>query len=174
MSNGQWNVSVFSKLWFVFSSLISSVIVVNSWGGLSHDLAKGKFFDFGTFSPCFQIERNATHHYDTQYCIAQLKFRATEVPRRTKAAPWFVYMWKKIQFNLYDSVWKINRLEVELPQISLGMCLPAICSADQLAAIGNEAIHSITNQFDFEVPRIACQSGVKYKPKLEMLDLFAM
>lgn len=113
MSNGQWNVSVFSKLWFVFSSLIPSVIVVNSWGGLSHDLAKGNFFDFGTFSPCFQIERNATHHYDTQYCIAQLKFRATEVPRRTKAAPWFVYMWKKfnsIYMTVFEKLtgWKLS------------------------------------------------------------------
>lgn len=56
----------------------------------------------------------------------------------------------------------------------MGICLPAICSADQLAAIGNEAVHSVTDQFDFEIPENACQFEVKYKSKMETLDFIAM
>lgn len=45
--------------------------VVDSWGNLPSGFLNGNSFEPGSFSECFQIERNGKQ-YKTQYCIGKL------------------------------------------------------------------------------------------------------
>lgn len=48
--------------------------VLDAWGNFPSGTMRGNFFDLGSFSQCFHIERNEKA-VKTQYCIGQLKVR---------------------------------------------------------------------------------------------------
>lgn len=47
--------------------------VIDAWGKLPSGLLDGNFYDFGTFSECFHIQRNM-ELYPTKYCTGQVIF----------------------------------------------------------------------------------------------------
>lgn len=66
----------------------------------------------------------------------------------------------------------MNSLDVG-HSISLGMCLPAVCSTDDLESIINKVIHAKTDNFFFEIPKTSCQFE-EYPSELTTVDLLAM
>lgn len=44
-------------------------LVVDAWGKIPSGLLSGNFYELGSFSQCFDIQRNKTR-FETQYCVA--------------------------------------------------------------------------------------------------------
>lgn len=55
--------------------------VFDSWGKIPSSILEGNLYDFGGFSECLNIERNAKR-YETQYCLGQLNFELKGFPRQ--------------------------------------------------------------------------------------------
>lgn len=151
--------------------------VADSWGRLPSGLMSGNFFDLGAFSQCFHIERNGMN-YKTQYCIAQLVFPSDGMLNKSTCLPLFVSTWShKIQFVVWISYIfffrKLNRLEVQKPSISLGICLPAVCLTDHLESIINDAINKKSSSFHMEIRNYACQFE-EFASQLRTIDVVAL
>lgn len=59
----------------------------------------GNFFELGSFPQCFRIERN-DHKFETQYCIAQFKFRSNEQTERNTLMPKLVTCARLSRFSI--------------------------------------------------------------------------
>lgn len=65
-----------------------------------------------------------------------------------------------------------NRLD-NGPGISIGMCLPAVCSVDHLQRIINEVIHGKVSGVSVKIPKNTCQYE-ENASELNSLDLFVL
>lgn len=88
MKNGHLNVSSYTKsnLLFMLHYDFEILLVVDACGKLPSALMHGNYFDFGSFSQCFRIQRNGID-FKTKYCIGQLKFYAEELMPKSKVWP---------------------------------------------------------------------------------------
>lgn len=59
------------------------------------------------------------------------------------------------------------------PDISIGLCLPAACSPDQLEQVINEVLHKNGDSMKVQIPQNTCQSE-EYATELTTLDWTAM
>lgn len=57
--------------------------------------------------------------------------------------------------------------------ISIGLCLPAVCSTDHLESIVNDLLHARSSSLAFEIPKNTCQFEEKVSG-LKTVDLIAM
>lgn len=126
------------------------ILVADSWGKFPSGVMGGNFFEFGSFPQCFRIERNG-ERYETQYCIAQLKFHSNEQSETNTLMP---------------------RLDVG-PSISIGVCLPAVCSIDHLESLVNKIIQKKASNMTLNIPRRSCQFE-ENATDLNTLDYSAM
>lgn len=65
---------------------IAYILVADAWGKFPSGILGGNFFELGSFSQCFHIERIGDK-FKTQYCIAQLKFHSNEQTERNTLMP---------------------------------------------------------------------------------------
>lgn len=66
----------------------------------------------------------------------------------------------------------LNRLD-NGPSISIGMCLPAVCSVDHLQRTINEMIRKKLNGVSMKIPKNTCQPAENVA-ELKTIDWFAM
>lgn len=160
--NGHSKVSVlFENLIQAFNaSLIFSV--VDGWGKFPSGIYNYNFFDPGSFSECFHIERNGVN-YKTQYCIGQL---ILETPEQRNA--------KKVQ-KIVDELPFRQRLGFYNigPSISLGICLPSACAVDDLESSLNRIVHRKLKDMTVRIDKDYCQ--IEETPsKFTTIDFIAL
>lgn len=49
----------------------STNTVIDAWGKFPSGFLEGNFYEFGSFSECFNIQRE-TESYNTKYCLGQI------------------------------------------------------------------------------------------------------
>lgn len=121
--------------------------VVDAWGKFPSGILNANFFEPGSFSQCFHIERNGAN-YKTQYCIGQL---IVEAPGQRET--------RKLPKNIVDLPFR-QRLGYfnTGPSISLGICLPSACAIDQLESNLNTIIHRRMRNMTVRILKDYCQT----------------
>lgn len=141
----------------LFSFLWVHCSAVDAWGKIPSGILNQNFFDSGSFSECFHIVRNG-RNYKTRYCIAQLTIQSTaERQKHSNNIPFW-------------SIFDVSRTG---PSISVGICLPAACSVEQLGNDINRVVHRQLPGMIIQIRKDYCQSE-EFPSKLEILDFVAM
>lgn len=143
-------------------SVLSTFSVVDAWGKFPSGIFNYNFFDLGSFSECFHIDRLGVN-YKTQYCIGQLILEAPEQK----------YV-KKIQKTAIDLPFR-QRLGFYYtgPSISLGICLPSVCSVEQLESSVNRIIHRKWQNMTVRIVKDYCQTE-ETPAEFKTIDLITM
>lgn len=75
--------------------LICVELVLDSWGKLPSGILNGNGFEFGSFSQCFDIDKNG-EQYKTKYCLAQTTFHLdgflSNYPQLNIISPYVFYL----------------------------------------------------------------------------------
>lgn len=136
--------------------------VADAWGKFPPGILNYNFFDPGSFSECFRIERNEAK-YKTQYCIGQL-IHETPEQRKQNKKPKIV---AEKPFSQRLGFYNIG------PSLSLGICLPSACAIDQLESSLNEVVHRQMHNMSVRILKDYCQTK-EIPSEFKTVDIFTL
>lgn len=131
--------------------------VLDAWGKFPPGILHYNFFDPGSFSECFHIQRNG-RNYKTKYCIGQLLLESTAQRQKHLVGKPF---WPRLDLYRTGS------------SISMGMCLPAACSVEKLGSDIDRVVHRRLRGMTVRIPQDYCQSE-ETPSEYTTLDFVAM
>lgn len=129
---------------------------MDSWGKFPSGIQRSNVYELGSFSQCFHIERNGIG-YQTQYCLAQFEYKSKE-RKQENSSRYCYYIYDKNVISVVNHIIKyfFNSTRPNTT-ITIGICLPKVCSTDNLESVVNEKLHVKANDITVRIPRELCQ-----------------